>query len=75
MVILNQARDELSTAFEALSADALRKNNESFLDLAKTTMERFQGGARTDLAGAFQPSRQPNRPFEPRRARRRLKRG
>src|SRR3990172_3633457 len=39
----------LSETFKALSADALRHNNQSFLDLAKTTLEKFQQGARDDL--------------------------
>ncbi len=44
-----QARDKLSDAFKALSADALKSNNQAFLDLARTTLERFQFEARGDL--------------------------
>lgn len=40
----------LSTKFQALSSDALRNNNSVFLDLAKTTLERFQESAKYDLA-------------------------
>ena len=42
-------RRRLSDAFKALSAEALKSNNESFLNLARTTLEKFQEGARTDL--------------------------
>ena len=47
--LLEDARDELSDAFKALSADALRHNNQSFLDLANSTMSRFQEAASGDL--------------------------
>ncbi len=47
--ILDDAQKKLSDAFKALSADALRNSNESFLDLARTTMEKFQEGAKGDL--------------------------
>jgi DNA recombination protein RmuC len=35
--------------FKALSADALRSNNQSFLDLAKASLAEFQQGAKGDL--------------------------
>ena len=47
--MLRDAQAKLSDAFKALSADALRSNNEAFLGLARTTLEKFQEGARTDL--------------------------
>ncbi len=47
--LLNEAQTRLSDAFKALSAEALKSNSQSFLDLAKTTLERFQDGAKTDL--------------------------
>jgi DNA recombination protein RmuC len=47
--LLESARTELSDAFKALSADALRHNNQSFLELANTAMKSFQEGARGDL--------------------------
>jgi DNA recombination protein RmuC len=49
LALLNDAQTKLSDAFKALSAEALNSNNQSFLDLAKTTLERYQDGARTDL--------------------------
>jgi DNA recombination protein RmuC len=39
----------LSNAFKALSADALKSSNESFLELAKATLEKYQAGAKNDL--------------------------
>ncbi len=47
--LLARASASLSDSFKALSAEALRSNNQSFLDLAKSTLERFQEGARSDL--------------------------
>ncbi|MEN6439822.1 MAG: DNA recombination protein RmuC [Syntrophobacter sp.] len=47
--LLNEAQLRLSDAFKALSAEALRTNSQSFLELAGVTLERFQEGARTDL--------------------------
>lgn len=47
--LLDEAQQKLSDAFKALSADALRNNNQSFLDLAKTTLEKFQESAKGDL--------------------------
>ena len=47
--LLENARAELSDAFQALSAEALRHNNQSFLDLAQTALGRFQEAAKGDL--------------------------
>ena len=47
--LLNETQAKLSDAFKALSAEALRSNNESFLNLASATLEKFQEGARSDL--------------------------
>jgi DNA recombination protein RmuC len=49
LAVLDAAQAKLSDAFKALSAEALKSNNQSFLDLAKATLERFQEGARGDL--------------------------
>lgn len=49
LAVLNSAQLKLSDAFKALSAEALKSNNQSFLDLAKATLEKFQEGARGDL--------------------------
>ncbi len=47
--LLNKAQQKLADAFKALSADALKNNNQSFLELAKATLERFQESAQGDL--------------------------
>jgi len=49
LVLLNNAESKLADAFKALSADALRSNNQSFLDLAKQNLEAFQQNAKGDL--------------------------
>ena len=49
LALLDEAQKRLTDAFQALSAQALQSNNESFLHLANATLEKFQEGARTDL--------------------------
>jgi len=49
LAMLNEAQAKLSDAFKALSSEALKSNNEAFLNLARTTLEKFQEGARSDL--------------------------
>ncbi len=47
--VLDEARQKFADSFKALSAKALYSNNQSFLDLAKATLEKFQEGAKGDL--------------------------
>jgi len=54
LALIEDARRQLSDAFQALSAEALRNNNLSFLELARTTLEKYQEGARSDLASRHQ---------------------
>ncbi len=49
LALLNEAQQKLSDAFKALSADALKSNNQSFIQLAKATLETYQQGAKGDL--------------------------
>lgn len=49
ITLLNNAETKLADAFKALSADALRNNNQSFLDLAKQNLESFQQNAKGEL--------------------------
>ena len=44
-----QATQDFSNAFKALAADALKSNNQLFLDLAKSTLEKDRESARGDL--------------------------
>jgi DNA recombination protein RmuC len=46
---VEQARDGLVDAFKALSADALERNNQRFLELARLSLERQQGAAQGEL--------------------------
>jgi DNA recombination protein RmuC len=46
---INDANTALKDSFEALSSNALRNNNQSFLDLAKTTLEKHITESKTDL--------------------------
>jgi DNA recombination protein RmuC len=50
LLILDEAKTNFSNQFKALSAQALSSNNESFMALAKTTLEKFQDGAKSELA-------------------------
>ncbi|MDE3084199.1 MAG: DNA recombination protein RmuC, partial [Verrucomicrobiota bacterium] len=55
--LLSAERDahaRLANEFKALSAEALKSNNESFLKLAQATLEKFQEGAKGDLASRQQ---------------------
>jgi DNA recombination protein RmuC len=47
--LLEDARQQLTHTFEALSANALRANNDSFLQLAKAQMEKLNDAAKFDL--------------------------
>lgn len=49
LALFETAQQKLSDAFRALSAEALQTNNRSFLDLAKSQLEKFQEAARGDL--------------------------
>ena len=49
LALLNDAQAKLSDAFKALSAEALKLNNTSFLELAKENLEKFQAAAKGDL--------------------------
>ena len=49
LVLLQEAREELSASFKALSAEIYRSNSESFLQIAKSTLSHFQERARDDL--------------------------
>jgi len=44
-----EAQRALENTFKALSADALKSNNQSFLDLARASLAEFQQGAKGDL--------------------------
>jgi DNA recombination protein RmuC len=49
LALLDDAKRQLADAFKALAADALKSSNTSFLELAKTQLEKFQETAKGDL--------------------------
>lgn len=49
MQMLEQAQVRLGDVFKRLSTDALSANNQSFLELAHSTLQKFQETARMDL--------------------------
>jgi DNA recombination protein RmuC len=51
LALLQDAEAKLRDAFSALSSEALRQNNQSFLALARTSLSEFQQTAKHDLDG------------------------
>jgi DNA recombination protein RmuC len=51
LAVLDDAQKRLSDAFQALSAEALHRNNEAFLQLARTQLGGLQSEAVKDLDG------------------------
>jgi DNA recombination protein RmuC len=47
---LENSEEKLTNTFKAISSDVISKNNQSFLDLAKTTFEQLQEKTKSDLA-------------------------
>jgi DNA recombination protein RmuC len=58
LAVLDDAQKKLLDAFKALSAEALKSNNQSFLELAKATLGTFQETAKGDLDKRQQAIRQ-----------------
>jgi DNA recombination protein RmuC len=52
--LLEDMRTQLADHFKALSAEALKTNNESFLELARTNLQGFQEKATHDLSSRQQ---------------------
>jgi DNA recombination protein RmuC len=62
--LLSNAEEKLADAFKALSADALRNNNQSFLQLARENLQKFQETAKGDLEQRQQAIDQLVRPLK-----------
>jgi DNA recombination protein RmuC len=56
--LLEDSRQKLADSFAALSAEALARNNQAFLQLATTTFARSQDAARGDIAAVVSPVRE-----------------
>ena len=52
--LIEENRQQLEKNFQALSAQALAANNQSFLDLAKSTLDNYQQQAKGDLESRHQ---------------------
>lgn len=63
LALLEDARRKLSDAFQALSAEALKSNNQAFLQLAKETLEKYQAQAKGDLENRQQAIEQLVKPL------------
>lgn len=55
--LLTEARDQFRDQFQALSSQALERNNRQFLDLAKSELSRHQSEAQGQLDQLVQPLR------------------
>jgi len=54
LALLAQAESALANAFKSLSGEALRHNNQAFLDLARQSLGAFQASAQGELAARLQ---------------------
>ncbi len=61
---LDEARQELADAFKALSGEALKSNNEAFLELARASFETLQAEAKSELARRHQAIEEAVRPLQ-----------
>ncbi|MGB0712384.1 MAG: DNA recombination protein RmuC [Gammaproteobacteria bacterium] len=66
LAVVQEAQKELSDAFKALSAQALKSNNESFMQLARTVLDKYQQGAKDDLTQRQKTIEQITRPIRER---------
>jgi DNA recombination protein RmuC len=64
LALVQQAETKLSDAFKAMSSEALRANNQSFLDLAKGSFETLQSQAKGDLEKRQQAIEQMVKPVQ-----------
>lgn len=49
LALVDRVQTQFGAAFQALSAEALKSNNQAFIELAKSSMETFQDRAKVDL--------------------------
>ena len=53
LTVVAEAEARMRDAFSALSSDALRRNNQSFLELARSSLGEFQQTARVEMVGRY----------------------
>jgi DNA recombination protein RmuC len=63
LTLLEDARQKLAEAFQALSGEALKSNNQAFLELAKETLEKHRVQASGDLESRQQAIEQLVKPL------------
>lgn len=63
LALLEEARQKLADAFQALSAEALKSNNQAFLELARQTLEKHHVQAKGDLESRQQAIEQLVKPI------------
>lgn len=63
-VMLSQARRELQESFEALSGQALKQNNDAFLNLARASFETLHAEAKGELSQRHQAIGELVKPLE-----------
>ncbi|RME35488.1 MAG: DNA recombination protein RmuC [Gammaproteobacteria bacterium] len=66
LALLEEAREKLAETFKALSADALKSSNRSFLELAREQLKQFQQSAVSDLEQRQKAIEQLTRPISER---------
>ncbi|UCD52029.1 MAG: DNA recombination protein RmuC [Phycisphaerales bacterium] len=49
LALLEEAKNKLSDAFKALSQEALKSNSTQFLELARTNLDKYHEGAKSEL--------------------------
>lgn len=63
-VLLDEATTRLREAFQALAAEALKTNNQSFLELAKASLGQFQEQAKAELVNKHKAVEEVVRPIQ-----------
>ncbi len=62
--LLGEATTKLREAFQALAAEALKTNNQSFLELARASLGQFQEQAKAELDGKHKAVEEVIRPIQ-----------
>lgn len=63
-LVLDEAHQKMSEVFKLLSADALKANNQSFIELARMSLEKVQLEAKVNIARSIQPIEESLKKFD-----------